>query len=219
MAQDAAKLHILQERPLASKVPTPPNVQRIGLSAWQANLESVVEQLGAKTNEATAAAQEVAAQKAFVQQITKKLDVLSRRCKTLEQENTRMCEARVGMIEAEVQTEPDALLLRAQADTIEGPRSDRFRGPRLHVGFRGRDPEARESRSRSDHGAWLCFLFSCAQADTAAVQLSLRDAIADGAATVASLQAQAAQAAADQLAALHVANEARRTLEAQALHR
>ena len=136
------------------------------LSARQANLESVVSQLGAKTNEATAAAQEAVTQRAFVQQITKKLDVLSRRCKTLEQENTRMCEARAEMIEAEVQTEPDAVLLRAQADTE-------------------------------------------------AVQESLRDSKNEGGAMAASLQAQVAREAARQLAALEVANEARRALEAQ----
>ena len=136
------------------------------LSARQANLESVVSQLGAKTNEATAAAQEAVTQRAFVQQITKKLDVLSRRCKTLEQENTRMCEARAEMIEAEVQTEPDAVLLRAQADTE-------------------------------------------------AVQESLRDSKNEGEAMAASLQAQVAREAARQLAALEVANEARRALEAQ----
>ena len=123
-------------------------------------------QLDAKTNEVTAATQEATTQKAFVQQITKKLDVLSRRCKTLEQENTRMCEAKVGMMEAEVQTEPDAVLLQAQADT-------------------------------------------------AAVQESLRDAKTDWEAMAASLQAQAAQEAAGQLAALEVAKEAHRALEAQ----
>ena len=126
----------------------------------------MVGQLDAKTNEVTAATQEAATQRAFVQQITKKLDVLSRRCKTLEQENTRMCEAKVGMMEAEVQTEPDAVLLQAQADT-------------------------------------------------AAVQESLRDAKTDWEAMAASLQAQAAQEAAGQLAALEVANEAHRALEAQ----
>ena len=94
MAQDAAKLLILQ-----------------------ANLESLVGQLDAKTNEVTAATQEAATQKALVQQITKKLDVLSKRCKTLEQENTRMCEAQVGRVEAEVQTEPDAVLESLRAET------------------------------------------------------------------------------------------------------
>ena len=143
MAQDAAKLLILQ-----------------------ANLESLVGQLDAKTNEVTAATQEAATQKALVQQITKKLDVLSKRCKTLEQENTRMCEAQVGRVEAEVQTEPDAVL-------------------------------------------------ESLRAETAAVQESLRDAKTDWEAMAASLQAQAAQEAAGQLAALEVANEARRALEAQ----
>ena len=123
-------------------------------------------QLDAKTSEVAAATQEAATQKALVQQITKKLDVLSKRCKTLEQENTRMAEAQVGRVEAEVQTEPDAVLLRAQAET-------------------------------------------------AAAQESLRDAKADWDAMAAGLQAQAAQAAAEQLAALEVANEARGALEAE----
>ena len=119
MAQDAAKLLILQaaQVPLRRTYSPHPHVADGPLSARQANLESVVGQLDAKTNEVTAATQEAATQKAFVQQITKKLDVLSKRCKTLEQENTRMCEAKVGMMEAEVQTEPDAVLLQAQADT------------------------------------------------------------------------------------------------------
>lgn len=123
-------------------------------------------QLDAKTNEVAAATQEAATQKALVQQITKKLDVLSKRCKTLEQENTRMAEAQVGRVEAEVQTEPDSVLLRAQAET-------------------------------------------------AAAQESLRNAKADWDAMAAGLQAQAAQKAAEQLAALEVANEARRALEAE----
>ena len=80
-------------------------------------------QLDAKTNEVAAATQEAATQKALVQQITKKLDVLSKRCKTLEQENTRMAEAQVGRVEAEVQTEPDAVLLRAQAETAAAQES------------------------------------------------------------------------------------------------
>ena len=41
----------------------------------QANLESMVQQLDAKSKEAAAASQEVATQKQLVQQITKKLDV------------------------------------------------------------------------------------------------------------------------------------------------
>lgn len=45
------------------------------LKLLQANLESMVQQLDAKTKEAAAATQEVATQKALVQQITKKLDV------------------------------------------------------------------------------------------------------------------------------------------------
>ena len=45
------------------------------LKLLQANLESMVQQLDGKTKEAAAAAQEVANQKALVQQITKKLDV------------------------------------------------------------------------------------------------------------------------------------------------
>ena len=168
MAQDAAKVLILQaaQVPLRRTYSPHPHVADGPLSARQANLESVVGQLDAKTNEVTAATQEAATQKAFVQQITKKLDVLSKRCKTLEQENTRMCEAQVGMVETEVQTEPDAVLLRAQADT-------------------------------------------------AAVQESLRDAKADWEAMAASLQARAAQEAAGQLAALEVANEACGALEAQ----
>ena len=167
MAQDAAKLHILQAM---QRCPPPhtllPPVADGPLLARQANLESVVGQLDAKTNEVAAATQEAATQKALVQQITKKLDVLSKRCKTLEQENTRMAEAQVGRVEAEVQTEPDAVLLRAQAET-------------------------------------------------AAAQESLRDAKADWDAMAAGLQAQAAQEAVEQLAALEVANEARHALEAE----
>ena len=79
--------------------------------------------MDAKTSEVAAATQEAATQKALVQQITKKLDVLSKRCKTLEQENTRMAEAQVGRVEAEVQTEPDAVLLRAQAETAAAQES------------------------------------------------------------------------------------------------
>tara|TARA_B110001452_G_scaffold259774_1_gene256532 strand:- start:229 stop:429 length:201 start_codon:yes stop_codon:yes gene_type:complete len=45
------------------------------LKLLQANLESMVQQLDGKSKEAAAAAQEVANQKALVQQITKKLDV------------------------------------------------------------------------------------------------------------------------------------------------
>ena len=124
MAQDAAKLHILQAM---QRCPPPhtllPPVTDGPLLARQANLESVVGQLDAKTNEVAAATQEAATQKALVQQITKKLDVLSKRCKTLEQENTRMAEAQVGRVEAEVQTEPDAVLLRAQAETAAAQES------------------------------------------------------------------------------------------------
>ena len=122
--------------------------------------------MDAKTSEVAAATQEAATQKALVQQITKKLDVLSKRCKTLEQENTRMAEAQVGRVEAEVQTEADAVLLRAQAET-------------------------------------------------AAAQESLRDAKADWDAVATGMQAQAAREAAEQLAALEVANEARGALEAE----
>lgn len=74
-------------------------------------------QLDAKTKEAAAASKEALNQKALAQQITKKLDVLSKKVKTLEQENTRLVEARLPGQEVEVQTEPDAVLLQAEAAT------------------------------------------------------------------------------------------------------
>ena len=53
------------------------------ISALQANLSSLVQQLDAKTAEAKTAAADAAKQRELVQQITKKLDVLAKQNKTL----------------------------------------------------------------------------------------------------------------------------------------
>uniref|UniRef100_A0A7S0J2M8 Uncharacterized protein n=1 Tax=Calcidiscus leptoporus TaxID=127549 RepID=A0A7S0J2M8_9EUKA len=85
----------------------------------QANLESVVEQLKQKTEEAEAAKRDAAKQKELVIQITKKLDSVSKRNKALEKENMRNAAARETRTESGVQTEPDAQLVAAEASAAE----------------------------------------------------------------------------------------------------
>lgn len=79
----------------------------------QANLESVVNQLEVKTKECDGMTKEVATQQALVVQLTKKLDVVSKRNKQVEKENARFVTARDELVSAETQTDPDALLLDA----------------------------------------------------------------------------------------------------------
>ena len=60
-------------------------------------------QLDAKTSEVAAATQEAATQKALVQQITKKLDVLAKQNKTLQKESAQHAAAREHQTEAAAQ--------------------------------------------------------------------------------------------------------------------
>ena len=85
------------------------------LKILQANLESVVAQLEAKTKEADGAHRDAAMQKELTAQMTKKLDVVAKRNKQLEKENARFVSARDEMLATAVQTEPDALLVDAEA--------------------------------------------------------------------------------------------------------
>lgn len=85
------------------------------LKVLQANLESVVQQLEAKTKEAAAAVKDSKTNGELAAAMTKKLDTVSKRNKQLEKDNARFLAARDGMAAVEVQTDPDARLLEAQA--------------------------------------------------------------------------------------------------------
>ena len=83
------------------------------------NLESVVNELEAKTKQCEAAMKEVKSQQDLVGQMAKKLDIVTKRNKQVEKENARFVTARDEMVAAEVQTEPDAQLVAAQREAAE----------------------------------------------------------------------------------------------------
>ena len=85
------------------------------LKILQANLESVVADLERKNKEAEASQRDLVQQRELVGQITKKLDGLAKRNKQLEKENARFVQARDEMVCQDVQTEPDAQLVAAEA--------------------------------------------------------------------------------------------------------
>ena len=94
------------------------------ISALQANLSSLVQQLDAKTAEAKTAAADAAKQRELVQQITKKLDVLAKQNKTLQKESAQHAAAREHQTEAAAQTDEDArLVAAAQASAVVAPAS------------------------------------------------------------------------------------------------
>lgn len=86
------------------------------LQMLQANLESMVIQLESKTKEAGVMAAEAAKQRELVTQLTRKLDVISKRNKVLEKETQRAAMAREGMMSASVQCDSDQVVLRAQTE-------------------------------------------------------------------------------------------------------
>ena len=85
------------------------------LKILQANLESVVGDLNSKTKECDAAQKDLLHQRELVGQIDKKLNALAKTNKQLEKENARFLRARDEMVGCEVQTEPDAVLVAAEA--------------------------------------------------------------------------------------------------------
>ena len=91
----------------------------VKLGILQKNLEEVVAQLGEREREASAAQADATASRDLVNQLTKKLDVVSRRNKALEKEQARAAAAREGAVHACAQTDEDARLLAARQTNEE----------------------------------------------------------------------------------------------------
>ena len=88
---------------------------KVKIKVLQASLESAVNELKKKTEEAAARSKELAEQKDLVGQIDKKLNALAKENKLLVQANDRFKRARDEMVSCEVQTDADALLVAAEA--------------------------------------------------------------------------------------------------------
>ena len=91
----------------------------VKLGILQKNLEEVVAQLGEREPEASAAQADATASRDLVNQLTKKLDVVSRRKKALEKEHARAAAAREEAVHACSQTDEDAYLLAARQTNEE----------------------------------------------------------------------------------------------------